>query len=774
VTTPPPLSLPFRIATYSTLLLACVALGYSEYDLVPESIAFMVVVVVSLIASFFLEGRLALGLGKANLLGLGIGIVAVGWLAVKFSQPTSSALVHLAWPANLLPYIGPVVMILIPAKLFRPKHVGDWWTMQGIALASVVLASSMSDDPFFLVLVALYAFAATWSLSLLLSNCSTGAISPLPGKVGPRSEILPGYPSRNADGERGAWWRAALWLGAASLVSLPIFFLSPRSSGERWAFTKSRIETGYNPESSHDMGKVGDLDTNNSEIAFEVLAANRDGSAKNDFDPGQLWRGSAYSEYKNGSWARTAYASGYGARFRTAPPPAAYRAPDLGDTQYDLEFLGSEKVAGPVLSSPIFWADDQETPVSVASGTRQAWPPLYDGSFISPRFGARVRQHYVQRTRAPSEPGLGPAMEPSGSGTPALAEPERAVLTKMGIPRIREWAVELLKKYVADGRLPQATIDTADRRASFALHPDHHEAVARMFRDHFLYSGEFEYSTKLRRVDRKIDPIEDFLWNSKSGHCERFAAGLALALRSLGIAAQFVVGFKGCEFSEDGKILIRQEHAHAWVEVMVPRAAPAGFSFKNPENRKADRVWHWLTLDPTPGGATEVQKSGNWFDEARQKGVSFLNDFIIGYNPKKREEAVEAVSGSIVDGSLYFFGAVGAIAFLLALRRRIAQRRRDQFVEPQSELPWYRDYLAVLRDYGQFPAAGETPKEFADRVGEYLRSTPAASSAALPAFVSSKLYRVRYAGSSLAASEESDIAAAVAALADALKSLPNR
>ena len=768
MTPPPQLSLPFRIATYSTLLLASVALGYSEYDLVPESIAFMAVVVLSLIASFLLEGRLALGLGKANLLGLVIGIVAIGWLALKFSQPTSSALVHLAWPANLLPYIGPVVMILIPAKLFRPKHVGDWWTMHGIALAAVVLSTSMSDDPFFLVLVALYALAAIWSLSLFLSNRSTGAIPPLPRSAGPRPQTLIGIPSRYADGERGAWYRALLWLGAAGVVSLPIFFLSPRSSGERWAFAKSRIETAYNPENIHDMGKVGDLDTNNSEVAFEIRAENRDGGPKNDFDAGQLWRGSAYSEYKGGSWARKAYASGYGSQFRTASP---YGAPDLGDSQYDLEFVGSEKVAGPVLSTPIFWADDREAPI--AGENRRAWSPSYDGSFLPPaKFGAR--QHYFQRTRAPSEPGLGSAMEPTASGTPGLAEPERAVLAQMPIPRIRDWAVELLKKCVDDGRLPRAAIETADRRASFALHPDHHEAVARAFRDHFLNSGEFEYSTKLRRVDRKIDPIEDFLWNGKSGHCERFAAGLALALRSLGIAAQFVVGFKGWEFSEDGKILIRQEHAHAWVEIMVPRAAPVGFPFKNPENRKADRVWHWLTLDPTPGGPTAVQKSGNWFDDARQFSVSFLNDFIIGYNPKKRGEAVEAIRVAIAEWALPAFGAAGVVAFLVALRRKLAARRRDRIDEPETDLPWYRDYLAALRAHGHISAAGETPKEFADRVGAHLRATPAASAAAVPAFVSSKLYRVRYAGSALSASEESEIAAAVAALAAALQSLPNR
>ena len=58
MTGPTPLSLAFRISTYSTLMIACLTLGYSEWDLVPESIAFTPVVVLSLIVSFPFEGRI--------------------------------------------------------------------------------------------------------------------------------------------------------------------------------------------------------------------------------------------------------------------------------------------------------------------------------------------------------------------------------------------------------------------------------------------------------------------------------------------------------------------------------------------------------------------------------------------------------------------------------------------------------------------------------------------------------------------------------------------
>ena len=769
----PPPSMPFRISTYLTLLVACLALGYSEWDLVPESIIFTAVVVVSLIVSFFLEGRISLGLGKANLLGLVIGIVAVGWLAVKLTQPTSSALASLSWPANLLPYMGPLVMILIPAKLFRPKHVGDWWTMHGIGLATVVLASSMTDDPFFIVLIALYSAAAVWSLSLFFSNRQTGAIPPLPGKTAPLLHVLGGSVSSSADGERKRWRHALLWLGLANLVALPIFFLSPRSSGERWGFAKTRLETGYSPENTHDMGKTGDLEAS-AEVAFEVSATNPDGTAKTDFDPGQLWRGTSYSDYEIGSWLRKAYASGHSSRFRVAQPTDEYRGPNLGAAQYDLVFAGGEKVAGPVLSSPVCWVDDQDSPVSsIVSGLPSGWIAFYDGSFISPKTSGRVRLQYTQRTRAPDEAGLGSPMEPTFPYIPEFTDPQRVVLTQMRIPRIREWAVALLKKCVVAERLPQAVVDTADTRAGFSVQPDYHERVARVFRDYFLDSGEFEYSTKLRRVDKKIDPIEDFLWNAKAGHCERFASGLTLSLRSLGIPAQFVIGFKGFDSTDDSKLLIRQEHAHAWVEVLVPRTAPADFKFKNPANVKANLVYHWLNLDPTPGTLAAPVSSGSWFDNARQKGVTFLADFIIGYNPAKREQAVESIKAGLLEWSPYLAGGVAVVALIVLFRRRSHRGSSAVSLGSASDLLWYRRLLAALRSLGLHPEVGQTPKEFAERAGLALRASPAAAVSAVPAFVTSKLYRVRYAGSALAPAEESEVLAALATLEAAASEFPS-
>ena len=76
-------------------------------------------------------------------------------------------------------------------------------------------------------------------------------------------------------------------------------------------------------------------------------------------------------------------------------------------------------------------------------------------------------------------------------------------------------------------------------------------------------------------------PVEHFLLKTRSGHCEMFASALALSMRSLGIPARIVNGYYGGEWDDmGGFLLIRQQHAHAWVEAWVDG--------------------HWQRFDPTP------------------------------------------------------------------------------------------------------------------------------------------------------------------------------
>lgn len=78
---------------------------------------------------------------------------------------------------------------------------------------------------------------------------------------------------------------------------------------------------------------------------------------------------------------------------------------------------------------------------------------------------------------------------------------------------------------------------------------------------------EFRYGLDPPRfADR---PLRAFLLDDRRGHCEFFAAGFALLLRSRGIAARVVGGYQGGAW-DDGVVVFQDKHAHAWVEWYLP------------------------------------------------------------------------------------------------------------------------------------------------------------------------------------------------------------
>ena len=77
------------------------------------------------------------------------------------------------------------------------------------------------------------------------------------------------------------------------------------------------------------------------------------------------------------------------------------------------------------------------------------------------------------------------------------------------------------------------------------------------------------------------DPLDDFLFVSKRGHCELFAASMALMLREVGVPSRLVTGLVGGTLNAYGGFYtVKQGDAHVWVEAYVDG--------------------RWTTFDPTP------------------------------------------------------------------------------------------------------------------------------------------------------------------------------
>src|SRR5215831_17496218 len=157
----------FRLSMYLTLAFSCAALGFAEYDLLPEVALIAGGVLIALVVLYRLETRVELlSIPAANRLGLVLGLANFVWAAFRLLRELKDVqMLNTNWAIMSLALVGPLVMTLMPAKLARrEKHAGDYWWLHALALATTALAGTMSDDPIVIVLIALYAASAVWSL----------------------------------------------------------------------------------------------------------------------------------------------------------------------------------------------------------------------------------------------------------------------------------------------------------------------------------------------------------------------------------------------------------------------------------------------------------------------------------------------------------------------------------------------------------------------------------------------------------------------------------
>ncbi len=86
--------------------------------------------------------------------------------------------------------------------------------------------------------------------------------------------------------------------------------------------------------------------------------------------------------------------------------------------------------------------------------------------------------------------------------------------------------------------------------------------------DHFRQEAFF-YSLDAPRLGR--EPVDQFLFETRSGFCEHYASAFAVMMRLAGIPSRIVTGYLGGWHNRLGNYyLVRQSDAHAWTEVWLP------------------------------------------------------------------------------------------------------------------------------------------------------------------------------------------------------------
>jgi transglutaminase-like putative cysteine protease len=691
----------FRLSLYLTLALACGCLGYAEAAVFPEVGVLAVAAAVALAVIYRLETRVnLLTIPAANKVGAGLAVVTFVWAGFRIVREFHSTEPHSVgtWQILLVALFGPVLMTAIPAKLLRrEKHAGDYWQLHAAGLACVGLAGAMAEDAISFAIMAAFVGLAVWNLSLFFVARSGGAVPPIPHSG---SALHPPVVAAGpVVSPRRSLVRAWSWVALATLIALPPFFLTPRSTAGRMDFASRRREVGYTPDQILDLNRTGPL-VATPDVAFEVEATADDGRPKDDLNPDQRWRAVTRADYSGGVWQRTAVELPWLSRTATM----TQGVPDLGPGRYRLAFQLPGAIRGGFLSDPVVWVPGQPSPIiSVGQDGPANWRPAADGTFIRP-FGRGRPLHYAQYTRPLEDPDLGPPLEYARESEQRLEDP-RSPLVFNPVPRVKEYADGLVEQMARSGALPPGFRDPI----RLVPRPEHREAVARAFARNLSSAAGLTYSVQAKRENVEVDPVEDFLFHAKAGHCQQFATALVLMLRSQGIPTVLVHGFRGCDSLGGGRYAVRQDSAHVWAEALIVRPGPGG----------KGRVWHWLSLDPTPAGPGAADAGAGWWDNVVTQGKVAFGRYFLQYDPDQRDRLLANVATAAAT-TTGFVALLGLVAVLTA--SRFLLRRRARTAPPAESGRWFDRLLAVLAAHGFAPEPGATPREFAAEVASSLRS----------------------------------------------------
>jgi transglutaminase-like putative cysteine protease len=475
----------------------------------------------------------------------------------------------------------------------------------------------------------------------------------------------------------------------------------------------------------------------------------------------QRWWGQVKIRYQAGRWPEGADLS----LPTIAPAPRSTAAngsmPHLWPNETKFRFAIPRGARGHFLADPVVWAGNEPPPI--ATVTRDGFRPwLWVGNGVFSGDG-RARNstepyRYVQVWRPEDDPNLGPEIQLLDYDPDRILRPLRF----NPVQRVKEYTDTLVERMVQNGRLPPDHFD----RVTMLPRAEFHNLIARELSAHLATTSSLTYTTELRRTNKDIDPVEDFLFHTRAGHCERFATALVLMLRSQGIPAVLVLGFKGCEPTEEpGRYLVRQEHAHAWVEALIQDYQP----------RPWWKVWQssrWLTLDPTPTGIPAEAASTGWTDRATSWLRRIYNTYLIAYTPEDRVRALGSLLAAAtrwdVLGSL-----ATAIGLILVGRAIVRARKKANRGTPASR--WFDRLTLVLVPHGLTPRSGETAREFALRAGDALRLKPATALVAeIPLDWAEAYYESRFGGQSLPPERLTALESGLNRLRDALAESGNR
>ncbi len=602
-----------------------------------------------------------------------------------------------------------LMLFAMIVRLFSAKTTRDYMFLAMLAFSSMLAAAILTVDTMFLLFfLAFLGLAISTFISLEMQKSADDSTSAPMESGTPAATRL----SRALGITSGTVAIAALVLGAA------IFFLIPRfTAGYLSGFNlQPSLISGFSDDV--ELGQIGEIKKSSSVVMrVEVQGDPRQALATH-------WRGIALTTFDGRRWFNDEHQP-----FAVSQGPDGWLvlARDIDPRDPGAKYVKPFRytvLLEPMASDALFVASE---------------PLRMRGQFItdSNPGGAALRRAYLVEDRT------GSISNPFHNFTNVQYEAVSAVptvppdlLRSSGTDYADEIRAHYLQLPKLDARIPALARQIVGR----ATNPyDQARAVESYLRSHYNYTLDLSTTPP-------ADPLANFLFQRRAGHCEYFATAMTVMLRTLGIPTRYINGFLPGEFnSVGGDYIIRASDAHSWVEVFFP-----GYG--------------WLTFDPTP--TSDEKPAGlfahlgfylDWFELQWNEWIinyDFFHQYTLAQTLQRASrdwtkswrdrfdrmrnvgaERVQDWQTRLKSAPLWLpvTLALLILAGLCGRNRTLRERlllawrvraRSGQPVPPHAAALFYRRMLLLLERRGWRKAAAQTPLEFAASLTDDRAAAP--------------------------------------------------
>ena len=584
-----------------------------------------------------------------------------------------------------------LVLFLMVVRLFSQQRTRDHYMLAVLSFLMVLASAVLTVDSTFVFAFAGFLLVAVVTFVLMEMRHSVAG-----GRD--NAEAIAQDPPVAAFHQRMAYSLLAIAPALMLLIlagSFFIFFFLPRvSSRYLTAYAPSSdISTGFTDKLQ--LGRIGQIQQSSAVVMHIEIENDVQGA----YD--LKWRGVALNTFNGNGWSNSfvsrQLASFGDGSYRLSPPdpPGSFAIPRRS--------IHYRVLMEPIGTNVFFLAEKPRRlsgnyrPVSIDAGGA-----VYDLDL----------EHPINRYDAESD-------------LPEVDADQLRLATNL----VPERANEYLKLPPLDLRISQLAEQIT------AASPSNYDKALAI--EQYLRT-RFGYTLELPRTQPR-DPLANFLFERKQGHCEYFASSMAVMLRTLGIPSRIVNGFRSGEFNDlTGQYVVRASNAHSWVEAYFPGSG-------------------WISFDPTPAGSVPTHTGWSRVQLYVDAAASFWREWIINYDSNhQRVLGKDAASNirrlfdefrqwiaqqhrallrsarrahrHVTNFPVRWIGSLVALAIVLValfnLRRLLrALRARNLRAHPErapreSAALWYERMIRRMAKLGWRKSPSQTPADFVAAIQE--------------------------------------------------------